>query len=281
MVDNYDPQLSKPINDDDDDDIPSQEDINETPYYDNASAPTIQNPTENKKHEIQNPSTNPSPDNPHINIQPQYPNQNNIQSQIYSTNNNSPPNYNPNNNPPTYYNPNNNQPQYYPPPSNPQQDNQAFPGEGPYYPPPIYNNKNLNYNNGIIFSSQQQVVPEKPSFFENPKIVICLSIFIIFVVIADVIFQIINELSPFMLIDDAALLIIAIIHLILICKGKSFRNLVFGCIIVIVFFGGFVLRVVGMIKLRASGSSFAFFFILIAIRSFAIFPFILTTCCGS
>ena len=38
MTDNTDPQLSKPINDED---IPSQEDLNEKPYYDNGSAPGL------------------------------------------------------------------------------------------------------------------------------------------------------------------------------------------------------------------------------------------------
>ena len=75
MTENKDLQLEKPINED----IPFEEEIVEIPYFDDNSAPTVQNPADDNQAQIQNSVNNPSP----------------------------------------YYNPNNNQPQYYPPPNNP------------------------------------------------------------------------------------------------------------------------------------------------------------------
>jgi hypothetical protein len=266
MADNNDPQLAKPINDDE---MPSQEEIIEKPYYDNASAPTIQNPTDNNQPQIQNPVNNPPPYNPPIDIQSQYPNQNNIQAPIYNPNNNPSPYYNPNN-PPPYYNPSNNQPQYYPPPGTPQQVSQAYPGAGPYYPPPVNYNNNMNYNNGVYYNSQPQVVPRRTTCFQNPITVVCLSVLLIIVVIIDLIIQIISEFNLFILIDDAGLLIIAIIFLILICKRKSVGHIALGAATVIVWFVGFGLRGFGMTQLEESGNAVVFFFLTV-IRTFAIF----------
>ena len=84
MTENKEPQLEKPINDD----IPSKEEIVEKPYFDDNSAPTVQNSADDKQVQIQNSVNNPSP----------------------------------------YYNPNNNQLQCYPPPDNPQQVDPLYPG---------------------------------------------------------------------------------------------------------------------------------------------------------
>ena len=268
MTDNTDPQLSKPINDED---IPSQEDINEKPYYDNGSAPIIQNTTDNSQPQNQIPVNNPAPYyDPNNNIQPQYPNQNNMQAPIYNPNNNPPSIYNPNNNQPPYYNPNNNQPQYYPPPGTPQQVNQAYPGAGPYYPPPINYNNNMNYNNGIYYNSQPQIAAQRTNCFQNPKTVIIFSILLIVVVIVDLILQITSEFVPFILIDDAGLLIIAITFLILICTKKSVGHPALGAATVIVWFVGFGLRGLGMSQFEEFGNAISFFF-LTAIRTFVIF----------
>ena len=257
MTDNTDPQLSKPINDED---IPSQEVLNEKPYYDNGSAPIIQNTTDNSQPQNQIPVINPAPYyDPNNNIQPQYPNQNNMQAPIY----------NPNNNPPSIYNPNNNQPQYYPPPGTPQQINQAYPGAGPYYPPPI-NYNNMNYNNGIYYNSQPQITVQRTNCFQNPITVIIFSILLIIVVIVDLILQISIEISPFILIDDAGLLTIAITFLILICTKKSVGHPALGAATVIVWFVGFGLRGVGMSQFEEPDNTISFFF-LTAIRTFVIF----------
>ena len=101
MTDNNNtPQYSKPIND-----IQSQEEISEKPYYDNGSAPVVQNLIDNN--------------------QPQYQN--------------------------AYYNPKNNQTPFYTPPpyEDAQQINQAYPGQAPYYAPPINYNDHNNYTDGI------------------------------------------------------------------------------------------------------------------------------------
>ena len=238
MTDNTDPQLSKPINDED---IPSQEDINEKPYYDNGSAPIIQNTTDNSQPQNQIPVNNPPPYyDPNNNIQPQYPNQNNMQAPIY--------------------NPNNNQPSI----------NQTYPGSGPYYPPPINYNKNMNYNNGIYYNSQPQIAAQRTNCFQNPKTVIIFSILLIVVVIVDLILQITSEFVPFILIDDAGLLIIAITFLILICTKKSVGHPALGAATVIVWFVGFGLRGLGMSQFEEFGNAISFFF-LTAIRTFVIF----------
>ena len=91
MADINDPQLAKPINDDE---MQSQEEIIEKPYYDNGSASTIQNPDDNNQPEIQNPSNNPPSYNLPIDIQSQDQNQNNMQAPIYNPNNNQIPYYN-------------------------------------------------------------------------------------------------------------------------------------------------------------------------------------------
>ena len=269
MTDNTDPQLSKPINDED---IPSQEDLNEKPYYDNGSAPIIQNTTDNSQPQNQIPVNNPAPYyDPNNNIQPQYPNQNNMQAPIYNPNNNPPSIYNPNNNQPPYYNPNNNQPQYYPPPGTPQQINQAYPGAGPYYPPPI-NYNNMNYNNGIYYNSQPQITLQRNNCFQNPITAIIFSILLIIVVIVDLILQISIEISPFLLIDDAGLLTIAITFLILICTKKSVGHPAFGAATVIFCLVGFGLRGLGVSQFEepADNTNSSFFFLTI-VRTFVIF----------
>ena len=248
MADDPDPQLSKPINGDDD--IPSQEEINEKPYYDNGSALTIPNPTNNSQSQIQNPVNNPPLSNydHNNNIQPQYSNQNNMQAPIY--------------------NPNNNQPQYYPP-GTPQQANQAYPGSDPYNQPPI-NYNNMNYNDDIYYNSQPQIELQRTSCLQKPKTVIFLSILLIIIVIVDIILQIINEFVIFLLIDDAALLTIAITFLIFICIGKSLRQPALGAVTAIVWFVGIGLRGYGMSKFRGFRTVIGFVFILV-VRTIIIF----------
>jgi len=264
MADINDPQLSKPINDKE---MSSQQELVEKPYNDNVSAPTIQNPTDNIQPQIQNPTNNQPLYNPPSYIQSQYPNQNNIQAPIY----------NPNNNPPPYYNPNSNQPQYYPPQGTPQQVNQAYPGAGPYYSPPVNNNNNMNYNNGNYYNSQHQVAPQRKSCLLNPITVAILSIINILVVIIDLIIQIISEFLTLVLIDDVCLFIIAITYLILIYKRKSLDHQALGAATIIVWFVGAVLRVCAGYQLEKEEKS-SFLPLLTIVRSFALFFCIPSSC---
>ena len=269
MKDNNIPLLLKPLNDED---IQSQEEINEKPYYNTGSAPTNQNTTDNGQAQNQIPVNNPPPYyDPNNNIQPQYPNQNNMQAPIYNPNNNQPLINNPNNNQPPYNNPNNNQPQYYPPQGTPQQVNQTYPGSGPYYPPPInYNNK--NYIKDINSNSQSQVEIQRELCLRSPKTGIFLSILLIIVVIVDLILQISIEISPFLLIDDAGLLTIAITFLILICTKKSVGHPAFGAATVIFCLVGFGLRGLGVSQFEepADNTNSSFFFLTI-VRTFVLF----------
>ncbi len=274
MKDNNIPLLLKPLNDED---IQSQEEINEKPYYNTGSAPTNQNTTDNGQAQNQIPVNNPPPYyDPNNNIQPQYPNQNNMQAPIYNPNNNQPSINNPNNNQPPYNNPNNNQPQYYPPQGTPQQVNQTYPGSGPYYPPPInYNNK--NYNKDINSNSQSQVEIQRELCLRSPKTGIFLSILLIFVVILDIIVQNSSEFIAIILIDDAILLTIAIIFLILICKGKSVVHRAFGAVMVIVLIIGIFIRLYGIGVLREYDEALGFFYLSLA-RTIILMFFVLITC---
>ena len=251
MADDPDPQLSKPINDDDD--IPSQEEINEKPYYDNGSALTIPNPTNNSQSQIQNPVNNPPPSyyDPNNNIQPQYSNQNNMQAPIY----------NPNNIPPQYY-----------PQGSPQQVNQDYPGQPLSYQPPE------NYNNGIQYNYEEQAVqPQYGRPPPSPKKVIGLSVILFVVFVIDLILEIIFGLSLLVLIDDALILIIGIIYLIPALRGKIIKNIPLGIVTIIVWFGGFGLRVYGMTKFERAFMVIIEFF-LIGARSIALFMYIPLTC---
>jgi hypothetical protein len=244
MKDNNIPLLLKPLNDED---IQSQEEINEKPYYNTGSAPTNQNTTDNGQAQNQIPVNNPPPYyDPNNNIQPQYPNQNNMQAPIY--------------------NPNNNQPSI----------NQTYPGSGPYYPPPInYNNK--NYNKDINSNSQSQVEIQRELCLRSPKTGIFLSILLIFVVILDIIVQNSSEFIAIILIDDAILLTIAIIFLILICKGKSVVHRAFGAVMVIVLIIGIFIRLYGIGVLVEYDEALGFFYLSLA-RTIILMFFVLITC---
>ena len=233
MTDNNNtPQYSKPIND-----LPSQKEIGEKPYYDNGSVPVVQNLIDNN--------------------QPQYQNH-----------------YN---NPASYYNPNNNQPQYYNPPpiGDAQQVNQAYPGQAPYYNPPIKDN---NYTNGIKYTYRPQRARPKNSICDSRNYLMCLSILLIIVFFVDIGLQIgFQFFSPFLFIDDLAILTIAIIYIVFIKKGKSFNNCWLGPLTVFVWFVGFGIRGFGM-TLFESNAMIGIEFFLAGIRLFDLFFCIPLTC---
>ena len=242
------PQLKNPINED----LPDHEEIDEKQLNDNGSAPTIQNPSDNNPFQNQSPVNNPPIYyNPNNNIQPQYQNQNNMQAPIY----------NPNNIPPQYY-----------PQGSPQQVNQDYPGQPLSYQPPE------NYNNGIQYNYEEQAVqPQYGRPPPSPKKVIGLSIILFVVFIIDLILEIIFGLSLLVLIDDALILIIGIIYLIPALRGKIIKNIPLGIVTIIVWFGGFGLRVYGMTKFERAFMVIIEFF-LIGARSIALFMYIPLTC---
>ena len=232
------PRLEKPINESD----PDNENIDEIKYYDNSSASTNQNPIDNNPPPYYNPN----------NIQPQYPNQNDIQ--------------------PQFYNPNNIPPQYYSPPGSTQPVNQVYPGQPPY------NQSTENYNNGIQYNYEEQAVqPQYGRPPPSPKKVIGLSIILFVVFVIDLILEIIFGLSLLVLIDDALILIIGIIYLIPALRGKIIKNIPLGIVTIIVWFGGFGLRVYGMTKFERAFMVIIEFF-LIGARSIALFMYIPLTC---
>ena len=236
MTDNNNtPQYSKPIND-----IPSQGEIGEKPYYDNGSAPVVQNLIDNNQPQYQNTYNNPAP----------------------------------------YYNPNNIQPQYYNPPlvGDAQQVNQAYPGQAPYYAPPINYNDNNNYTNGINYTYSPQRVRPKRSICDSKKYLMCLSIILIIVFFIDIGLQIgFQFFSPFLLIDDFAILTMAIIYIVFIKKNKQINNGWLGALTVFVWFVGFGVRGYAM-TLFESSAMIGIDFFLTGVRTFDLFFCIPLTC---
>ena len=224
MTENNDTALERPINDDD---IPSQEEITEKPFYDDdPSAPAIQSPIDNNSPPYCVPNK----------ITPQYPNYHNQ---------------------PQYNNSNSNQ-------ANSEEDNKDYSEQATHYIPPI------NYNNVIYYEDPQpQVLPPSFNLFQNPKILIFLSICLILVVIVDSAFHFIYEFSPFILLDDVALLTMSIIYLIFICKKKPVFHPAIRMATIIVWFVGFGVRAFFNNQVQIRYKTF-FYFIMLTIRSFAI-----------
>ena len=150
---------------------------------------------------------------------------------IQNPNNNSQPqNQNMNNIQPQYQIPNN-QPQYYnpPPQGNYPQVNPLYPGQVPYYTPPVnYNsnyNKDINYNNGIEEINKKKVASNRDRRCTNPKLLLAASIILILVCIVDISFQIgINYYSPLFITDSVYIAILGVIFILLTLKGKSPNN---------------------------------------------------------
>ena len=148
--------------------------------------------------------------NPNNNNQPQNPNMNNIQ-----------PQYQIPNNQPQYYNP--------PPQGNYPQVNPLYPGQVPYYTPPVnYNSnykKDINYNIGIEENNKMKVASKRDRRCTNPKLLLAVSIILILVCIVDIIFQIgINYYSPLFITDSVFIAILGVIFIWLTLKGKSPNN---------------------------------------------------------
>ena len=194
-------------------DVSFKEELKEKSFNDGSSTPTAQNPIDNSN-------------------QPQFekPNNNNNQSQNYNSSNNLS--------------------QYYTPPDNPQEVIQTYPGKESYNTPQIYYNDNKIYNNDIKYNNKPEKLPRRYPKVKNPKILVCLSIFLIFDIITDIVLQIILVFSPYTLADDALSLTMAIIYLFFIFKCKSLN--IMGLVVVtsFIWFGGLGLRFYGLVKLE-------------------------------
>ena len=140
----------------------------------------------------------------------------------------------------------------------------------PYYPPRVNYNNNINYNNGIQYNYVKQTVPPNNKQFKYPKLLICIAIILIIVFITDIIIQFTLSFNPFILADDVAIFIMAIIYLFYAGKNNSMNRNAIGAATIIVWFVGFGLRGFGMSKL-GEGRSITINFVLTAVRTITLF----------
>ena len=193
---NYNPQLDSPIND-----LPSQEEIGEKPYYDNDSAPTALNPVDNTQTQLEKP-------NDDIQIQNKDP-------QFSTT------------------------------------DDDMFQHE----------NKDIKYSPNC-----------KRQCCKNIRLIIC-SIFLFIIFLTDLVFHILIEFNPILLIDDIALLVIAIILNYISFKWECVYNKKLGLIILIYAVLGLGLRYFGLsqYKNKMFDTLFPMHFAFLIVRMLAIF----------
>ena len=192
---NYNPQLDSPIND-----LPSQEEIGEKPYYDNDSAPTALNPVDNTQTQLEKP-------NDDIQIQNKDP-------QFSTT------------------------------------DDDMFQHE----------NKDIKYSPNC-----------KRQCCKNIRLIIC-SIFLIIIFLTDLVFHILIEFNPILLIDDIALFITAFILLYISFRLEHVLNKKLGWIILIIAILGLGLRYLGFsqYKNKRFETLFPVHFALLIVRMLAI-----------
>ena len=151
-------------------------------------------------------------------------------------------------------------------PGYPQTYNYPYPGQVPFYPP----QGNFYYNNGVQFYNGKQITQPNNGIPQNKKIIICLSILLIIFFIVELTFQLIQGLNLFILIDDVAILFMAIIYLFLSIKGKPLNHFMIRYGTIFVWFVGFSLRGFGSFFLRKASISLAYFFLTI-VRTFILF----------
>ena len=138
-------------------------------------------------------------------------------------------------NPPLNYN------EDLPSKENLQQGNQTIPVE-----PPYYQSNNNNYD--IKIQYEQPVKKRKNRMGENPKELKVLSILLIIIIGLDAFLEALFLNSKFyILIDDIAVLTMAIIYLVLISKKMPTNHRVLGIVTIIVWIVGFGLKFYGII----------------------------------
>ena len=152
------------------------------------------------------------------------------------------------------------------PPDNPQQVDPLYPGANPYSPLINY----INYKNNIYQNNEQLEESSKGPKKASPKIIIGLSIFLILVVLADTILQILDGFNPFVLVDDVLLLCIAIIYLVFTYKKISFQQRAIAINTIFVFIVGVLLKGIGISKLN-NDDNITIYLILMGIRIFSNF----------
>ena len=161
--------------------------------------------------------------------------------------------------------------------------------EKPYYdnyPSPPIQNTNTNYNDGAYYNNIQDISRNNnKKNCNNPRVVIVASIILIIVFIIDSISQIVNLYFNLLIFCDSVLnLFIGILFLSFILKGKSIQHFCCGFLVLIVWFGGFALRGIGIINMQDElGSSTSMIaievFAMIArtISLFCCFPYVCNT----
>ena len=97
------------------------------------------------------------------------------------------------------------------------------------------------------FQYEQPVKKRKYRLGENPKELKVLSILLIIIVGFDAFFEgLFLRLSPFILIDDIAVLTMAIVYLVLISKKRPTNHRALGIVTIVVWIVGFGLKFYGI-----------------------------------
>ena len=92
----------------------------------------------------------------------------------------------------------------------------------------------MNYNNGIQYNYEPQKVPTSYNKVKSPIILVCVAIVLIIVFFVDIILQIVLDFNPCTLVDDVAILTMAIIYLCYLFKCKSMNQKALGAATIIV-----------------------------------------------
>ena len=193
-----------------------------------------------------------------------------------------------NNNFSHYQNTNNIQAQYYnlPPSGSVQPYNQVYRNQVSNYSSPAYYNNNYNKDNNNNKSNNYNNIQFKQrngNSCDNPKIILTISIILIIVFIVDIGSLIGLGYFNILIFGDSLLIfIIGLLFLILTLKGISVKHVCFGFLSIIVWFGGFALRGIGITYIENDiGSSTPLIpieVVIMIVRTFALFACIPYTC---
>ena len=139
-----------------------------------------------------------------------------------------------------------------------------------------YNNNNLPYNIPQHYVEPQ--VNRKMRIGESPKLLMILSIILIVIAILGIILQIsLDSFSPLILVDNIAILTMAIIYLVFLYKKLRLNHKILGISTILVWFVGFGFEGFGMTQTKKTEFIIANF-IITAVRSFSMFFCIPYTC---
>ena len=95
----------------------------------------------------------------------------------------------------------------------------------------------------------EQPVKRKYKMGENPRTFLILSIVLIAIVIADSVLQIyFSFFSPYVFSDDIAVFTLSIVYIVLVTKKKRLKHPALGAATGLVWFGGFGVKLAGMVN---------------------------------